>query len=707
MAIFLDNHNEWLEADGLGAFASGTTSGERTRRYHALLMCAVTPPTTRVVLVNGLEAWVETPTGKFAISTQRYEPDVVYPDGASRLSDFQLDPWPQWTFSLPDGANIIKELFVPRDLAACFIRWKYTGGPQATLTVRPLMSGRDHHGLQTENPAFRFDSELCADWLVWHPYDHVPETAALSNGQYQHDPEWFRNFRYALEVERGLPCNEDLASPGTFQFDLAQPAVLIFAAQGHTEVINSAVHSAGDKDTFAENKAAGNGNPTAAAKSAARATTTASAKASASATQTSAPPAKTTAPPVTTAAPSKHAANAWEAFSKSELRRRAQFPTPLHRSADQYLVRRDDGQTIIAGYPWFTDWGRDTFISLRGLCLATDRLDVALKILLAWSTTVSNGMLPNRFLDIGNDEPEFNSVDASLWFLVAVHDLLAAVARRNKPISAADRRTLQDAMLAIVDGYSRGTRFGIHQDTDGLLAAGVPGIQLTWMDAKAGDWVVTPRIGKPVEIQALWLNALWIAGQIDKRWTTVFEKGHAEFQRRFWNPELNCLYDVVDADHIPGKLDPLIRPNQIFAVGGLPLALLQGERATHVVEVVETHLITPVGLRSLAPGSPGYVSQYIGTLLQRDGAYHQGIVWKWLIGPFVEAWVRVRGNNAEAKREARHRFLPPLETHMNFCGLNHISEIADAESPFTPRGCPFQAWSLGEFLRLEYDVLRD
>ncbi len=710
MAIFLDNHNEWLEADGLGAFSSSTTSGERTRRYHAVLMCAVTPPTTRVVLVNGLEAWVETHTGKFAISTQRYEPDVVYPDGASRLTDFQLEPWPQWTFSLPDGAKIVKELFVARDLAACFIRWKYSGGPQATLTVRPLMSGRDHHALQTENPAFRFDAEQRADWCVWHPYDHVPETCALSNGQYQHDPEWFRNFRYTLEVERGLPCNEDLASPGTFKFDLSEPAVLIFAAQGYTDAINTAAKSFLDQNTPAENRAAGNGNP-ASSKSAAANKPSPSGRgqgegAGATAKTETLSPTKISVAAAQTAPTTKHAANAWEAFSKSEQSRRAKFPTPLHRSADQYLVRRDNGQTIIAGYPWFTDWGRDTFISLRGLCLATDRLDVALKILLAWSATVSNGMLPNRFLDIGNDEPEFNSVDASLWFLVAVHDLLDAAARRKIQISAADRRKLQEAMLAIVEGYSRGTRFGIHQDTDGLLAAGVPGVQLTWMDAKAGDWVVTPRIGKPVEIQALWLNALWIAGQIDKRWTAVFEKGHAEFQRRFWNPELNCLYDVVDADHVPGKLDPLIRPNQIFAVGGLPLALLQGERATRVVEVVETHLITPVGLRSLAPGSPGYVSQYIGTLLQRDGAYHQGIVWKWLIGPFVEAWVRVRGNNPQAKREARDRFLPPLETHLLLCGLNHISEIADAESPFTPRGCPFQAWSLGEFLRLEYDVLR-
>jgi predicted glycogen debranching enzyme len=645
MASLLDIHNEWLEADGLGGFASGTTSGERTRRYHALLLTATTPPTSRVVLVNGLEAWVDTPAGQFAISTQRYQPNVVFPDGASRLVSFELDPWPRWTFCLPDGTTIVQELFVPHDISACCLRWKFNGPAPATLTLRPLISGRDHHALHQENPAFRFDAENRNGWLVWYPYDHVPEIWALTNGAYQHEPEWYRNFLYTLELERGLPCTEDLASPGTLRFDLSQPAVMILAAQGHQSAVIAGA---------TQNKAA----------------------------------------------------NVWTTLSKSEQHRRNQFATPLHRSADAYLVRRGTGRTIIAGYPWFTDWGRDTFISLRGLCRAIDCLDVALEILLAWASTVSQGMLPNRFLDVG-DEPEFNSVDASLWFIIAVDDLLESATRRGRPISPPHRRTLHQAVLAIVEGYSRGTRFGIRQDADGLLAAGQPGVQLTWMDAKAGDWVVTPRIGKPVEVQALWLNALAIAGRLDKRWAQAFELGRAEFERRFWNPAANCLFDVIDADHQPGAVEALIRPNQIFAIGGLPLTLLQGQRAHSVVEVVETHLITPLGLRSLAPGSPGYTQQYLGTLLERDGAYHQGIVWQWLIGPFVEAWIRVRGSTAAAKREARQRFLPPLEDHLTRYGLNHISEIADAESPFTPRGCPFQAWSLGEFLRLHYDVLRE
>jgi predicted glycogen debranching enzyme len=242
-------------------------------------------------------------------------------------------------------------------------------------------------------------------------------------------------------------------------------------------------------------------------------------------------------------------------------------------------------------------------------------------------------------------------------------------------------------------------------DSDGLLAAGVPGVQLTWMDAKVGDWVVTPRIGKPVEVQALWLNALWIVGQIDSRWNEIFERGRAEFERRFWNASLGFLFDMVDVDHRSGATDSLIRPNQIFAVGGLPLALLDGERARSIVGVVEHHLLTPPGLRTLAPGSSGYTPHYVGTLRDRDAAYHQGTVWPWLAGPFAEAWLRVRGNTPGARDEARRRFLPPLEAHLNAAGLSHISEITDAEPPFTPRGCPFQAWSLGEFLRLKYDVL--
>jgi len=270
-----------------------------------------------------------------------------------------------------------------------------------------------------------------------------------------------------------------------------------------------------------------------------------------------------------------------------------------------------------------------------------------------------------------------------------------------------DKVTLLAAVESILDGYNKGTRYGIRADRDGLLACGVPGTQLTWMDAKVGNWVVTPRIGKPVEVQALWLNALKIASQFSARWTEAFERGLASFRGRFWNDARGCLYDVVDCNHKQGVVDATFRPNQILAVGGLPYSLLENEQALRVVAAVEARLWVPLGLRSLAPGEPGYTSHYAGGVRERDGAYHQGTVWPWLIGPFVEAWVRVRGNSNEAKREARGKFLAPILAHLEEAGLGHISEIADAELAYTPRGCPFQAWSVGEALRLDQVILAE
>jgi predicted glycogen debranching enzyme len=274
----------------------------------------------------------------------------------------------------------------------------------------------------------------------------------------------------------------------------------------------------------------------------------------------------------------------------------------------------------------------------------------------------------------------------------------------GRPVPADTRRQLEDVIQAILGGYTRGTRFGIRLD-DGLLAAGMPGVQLTWMDAKAGDWVVTPRIGKPVEVQALWLNALAIGSQIRDEWQRPLEQGRERFGERFWNSEGGYLYDVVDVDHRPGVVDPTFRPNQILAIGGLPLVLLDGERARRVVDAVEQRLWTPLGLRSLAPGEKGYTGRYEGDVLHRDGAYHQGTAWPWLLGPFIEAWVRVRGGTPAAKTEARTRFLDPLRRHLAVAGIGHISEIADGDPPHTPRGCPFQAWSVGELLRVDRQVL--
>jgi predicted glycogen debranching enzyme len=645
MALIPDRLAEWLEADGLGGFPSGTVAGPRTRRYHALLLVATTPPTGRFVLVNGLDAWVDTAAGTYPLSSQHYGSDVVHPDGEKRLEAFVAEPWPRWTYRLEDGTRIEQELFVPHVTPAVAVRWRLLGGPgAATLCVRLFLSGRDYHALHRENPAFRFDAEVNGEHVAWRPYAGVPGAVAVSNGAYEHQPVWYRNFLYEEERARGLDHTEDLASPGTFRWDLsASDAVLILAAEDHELATRGESLAAGDR---------------------------------------------------------------FHSYREAELKRRSLLPSRLHRSADAYLVRRGQGKTIIAGYPWFTDWGRDTFIALRGLCLATGRLDDARDILLNWAGTVSEGMLPNCFPDAGA-APEFNSVDASLWFVVAVHEFLQAEEHRGEPAAPAVHQALGRAVQSILTGYTRGTRYGIRADSDGLLAAGVPGVQVTWMDAKVGDWVVTPRIGKPVEVQALWLNALLIGSRFAPGLLPLFERGLSSFRARFWNETLGFLYDVVDLDHQPGTADPTLRPNQILAVGGLPFALLEGEQARRVVDAVEARLLTPLGLRSLGPGLPGYAPRYQGGVRERDGAYHQGTVWPWLIGPFVEAWVRVRGGTPAAKREARTRFLSPLLAHLDAAGLGHISEIADGDPPHTPRGCPFQAWSLGEVLRLMYGVLRD
>ncbi|HBS28559.1 MAG TPA: glycogen debranching protein [Phycisphaerales bacterium] len=639
MAHRLDESTEWLETDALGGFASGTAIGVRTRRYHALLTAAAKPPTDRVAHLKGLDAWIETPDGVVGLSTQRYLTGHEAPDGVRHLVSFSHEPWPTWRWRLPSGLIVEHELFLRHGSPLLAMAWRVIGAaPFARLTVRPLLGATDIHALRREGDDFDFSvhaaSPACVRWRPAH--DHAPVFAATSNGAYAHDPVWYRGLLYTEERARGFDHAEDLGSPGRFRWDLAEGDAVLLVSAGEAP----------------ETSALAPGSPT----------------------------------------------DRFCALRRAESARRAAFASPLHRAADAYIVQRGAGRTVIAGYPWFGDWGRDTFISIRGLLLATGRWSEARDVLCQWGGALSEGMLPNRFTDRG-DTPEFNSVDASLWFVIAAGEYLSGADRWGA--QSGPDRDIERAMLSIVRAYHDGTRYAIRADTDGLLSCGEPGQQLTWMDARAYGAEVTPRIGKPVEVQALWINALAFAARVERRWGPVRDRAIESFRARFWNESRGALFDVVDADHRKGANDPTIRPNQIFAVGGLPVALLEGPRARAVVESVERHLLTPVGLRSLAPTEPGYRPRYEGGPNERDGAYHQGTVWPWLIGSFVEAWVRVRGSTPHAARCASERFLAPLIEHLSEGGLGHVSEIFDAEPPRMPRGCPFQAWSTAELLRVQ------
>ncbi|HEY0793726.1 MAG TPA: amylo-alpha-1,6-glucosidase [Chthoniobacterales bacterium] len=634
-----DLNLEWLEADGQGGFASGTVGGERTRRYHGLLTPAVPAPETRWVMAAGFDAWLEGPGEPVRVFPQRYWPDVFGPDRRCVVARFDPLPWPAWVLQSPEGTTLRQDLLIHRGTRSVVLRWSLMDAAQVPVCLKLRLLLAGRSYHATHHENPAFDFDLQpGPALHWQPYPGVPSVRAAVNGSYAHEPVWYRQFQYRAEQERGLDFLEDLASPGVLSWEIKPD-------QPAYLLLNT--------DPF---PSASNG-----------------------------------------------LAVLSEQLITEERDRRELLGSPLAKAADVYLVQGRRGRTVIAGYPWFADWGRDTFISIRGLCLANRRQDDARGILLAWSDQVSQGMLPNRFPEAGQP-PEYNTVDAALWYVVAAGEWMAGKAESPAGLSSSDASKLGAAIGLILEGYERGTRFGIHAEADGLIAAGVPGRQLTWMDARVGDWVVTPRVGKPVEIQALWINALTVGSARDGRWRPLLAQAKQSFQERFWNSERSCLFDVVDVNHEAGVNDPAIRPNQLFAIGGLPCPALEDPaRAADVLRCVENHLWTPAGLRSLSPAEPGYRPYYRGGVMERDGAYHQGTVWPFLVGAFVDAFLHVHGDGFAAREEARTRFLQPLlDRGLNACGIGHLSEIADGDPPHAARGCPFQAWSLGELLRVQH-----
>jgi len=631
---------EWLETNGLGGFASSTIVGLNTRRYHGLLVAATKPPVGRVVMLSKLEETFFIEGQAFDLSANQY-PGVIHPQGFKYLKQFRLDPFPVFTYEI-EGIEIEKSVFMVHGENSTVVQYelKKNNHPERPkklwLELRPLIAFRDYHSTTHENGAINPAVEEHPGLASVAPYKGLPSLYLAHNAaELRKTGDWYRNFEYDVERERGLDFSEDLFNPMVLRFDLRlRRQASVIASTDQHDVAQVAEYRQAEI-TRRRN--------------------------------------------VAVSSPSEDA-----------------FAQDLANAADQYIVSRGNQKTVIAGYHWFSDWGRDTMIALPGLTLPTGKHDVARSILRTFAKHVDQGMLPNRFPDAG-ETPEYNTVDATLWFFEAARAFLAYTGDLEFV-----RSELYPVFADIISWHVRGTRYGIKVDPSGLLTSGEQGVQLTWMDAKVGDWVVTPRRGKPVEIQALWYNALCIMEDLarkfgdepgQKRYRNMATVASWSFNRLFWNENTGCLYDVTNG----APPDPSIRPNQIFAVS-LTHSMLSSERAKSVVEKVQEHLLTPYGLRSLAPSDRQYRGRYTGGPSERDGAYHQGTVWPWLLGPFITAYVKVNGGSDAARRQAAE-WLAPLKDHLADGGLGHISEILDGDAPQRPCGCVAQAWSVAEILR--------
>ena len=633
---------EWLCVNGIGGFASGTIAGTPTRRYHALLVAALKPPLGRTVMAASVHETVEYAGAEWPLFAARWVSGIVDPHGYRLIERFRLDgTTPVWTYACAD-ALVEKCVWMEHGANTTHVRWRVLRAREPlTLRVKTLVNYRDYHAT-TRAGDWRMDVARVADGLRVIAFDGARPLLLLAPGADADAAHtWFRDFDLPRERERGLDHVDDELHAGTFRATLAPGAAL-------TLTLSAEAAPAPDGDAAWQRRVEHESDVLAR---------------------------------WTRAQPDADTAPEW-------IRR-------LVLAADQFLVRRPlpddpDGATVIAGYHWFGDWGRDTMIALPGLTLATGRTDVARKILMTFARFVDRGLLPNRFPDDGQ-APEYNTVDATLWYFQAIRAYHAATGDDGL------LKDLYPTLESILAWHRQGTRYGIRQDpTDGLLAAGEPGVQLTWMDAKVGDRVVTPRTGKPVEINALWYNALVAMTDFARRLRRPASDLDADAARvaegfeRFWNARDGWCYDVLDG---ADGHDATLRPNQIFAVS-LPATPLSPERRRAVVDACARHLVTSYGLRSLAPFDPRFVARYGGDQGARDGAYHQGAVWGWLLGPFALAHFAAYGDADTARS-----FLTPMADHLTDHGLGSIAEIFDGEPPFAPNGCIAQAWSVAETLR--------
>lgn len=650
---------EWLLTNGLGGFAFGTALGANTRRYHGLLVASTIPPLGRVVALHSVIEQLITPDGPVNLALPQFE----LPQGEARSGapndDMAGNVADESPYAMPAGQRcyllrfeheppnralwvyrvgqvvIEKELAIRpwgnvAELSYCL---RHIPGPM-TLRLRPMVALRDFHALRHER-----DGAPACDAVGRNNFKLTQDGVTMSleglggsNMERVRDPQWWRNFTYEQDAKRGQDFTEDVFSPGVYEAKVTR-------GQADVVILKATVENT--KRIWPD------------------------------------PPRRSA--PVAHPARPQHAAK--------DL---------LRVAADQFIASRlDDGAwhtTVLAGFPWFADWGRDTMICLPGLLIAPGRLDEAKSTLALFARHIRNGLVPNRFDDYGG-EPEYNTVDASLWFIHAVHEL-------HKANAALVDDALRNACKKIIASYRHGTDFNIRMDDDGLIACGSPETQLTWMDAKRNGIAFTPRHGKPVEIAALWHHALRCGAKlgVGDDLGSLADRVAESIRTKFWWNERNCLHDVLMPTGGGWKADDLARPNQLFAVS-LEHSPLSQQQQQGVVNIARETLLTPVGLRTLAPGSPKYVGRYEGDMMQRDAAYHNGTVWPWLIGPYCEALLRSENFSDDAKLEVRETIAPLLADLNNGC-LGQLAEIYDGDEPRHADGCPAQAWSVAEMLRV-------
>lgn len=638
---------EWLVTNGIGGYACGTIAGHLTRHYHGLLVAALNPPLGRTLLLAKLEETATYHQKPYLLSTNRWSDGFIHPQGFRWIESFSLERTvPTWRFALAD-ALLVKRVWMHRGENTTYITYTlHRGSAALDLTIKALVNYRDHHGGCTYGD-WRVDT-LTHGICVRAFANAVPLYLFTSRGTVTSAQTWYHNVDLAMERSRGTGNRESHLHAATISLTLMPGDTITLVASTNPSPWLDGQAALAERHQYDQGLLA-----------------------------------------------------RW----MSAAPHHAQSPDWIQQlvlAADQFIVDRPvanepQGKTVIAGYPWFGDWGRDTMISLPGLTITTGRPELARPILRTFGRYLDQGMLPNLFPESGL-VPDYNTVDATLWYFEAIRAYYQATHDQSLLVE------LFPVLAESIDWHRRGTRYRIQVDpADGLLYAGEPGVQLTWMDAKVGNWVVTPRMGKPIEISALWYNALISMVQFAQ----VIGRPYQDYQRwaeqcihgfqRFWNPAQGCCFDVLDT---PDGNDDAIRPNQIFAVSLptdlslSPTPLLMPSCQKAVVDTVARELLTSYGLRSLASYDPHYIGFYGGDQFQRDSAYHQGTVWSWLLGAFVQAHLRVYRQPDYARE-----LLEPIADHLRCAGLGSISEIFEGEPPHLAQGCFAQAWSVAETLR--------